>query len=151
MIHLKQTQRAITFAKEPFKKQAQQILQYLDYPDFDLGIWLTTDKTVQKYNALYRNQDKPTDILSFPYHPELKAGKRIKVQEDEDKNIGDLIISVPYVFRNSKNLPGDFQTRMQRLLVHGICHCLGYDHIKDSDYRKMIALENKIIAHLQSL
>ena len=79
------------------KKDTQTFLTTLGYEEFDLGIWITTDATIQKYNREYRHKDKPTDILSFPYHDKLKAGKRIKVQEPEDENLGDLIISAAYV------------------------------------------------------
>lgn len=148
MINIRQTQRTINFSIVPFKKKAEIILAELGYPDFDLGIWLTTNKTIQKYNFEYRNKNQPTDVLSFPYHTELKAGQKINAIENEDKNLGDLIISVPYVFENKKELPGDFIARMDRLLVHGICHLLGYDHIEDNDYKKMLALENKLLKSL---
>jgi probable rRNA maturation factor len=148
MINIRQTQRTIDFSISPFKKKAEFILAELGYPNFDLGIWLTTNKTIQKYNHEYRNKNQPTDVLSFPYHPELKAGQKIRAIEDEDKNLGDLIISVPYVFENKKELEGNFIARMDRLLVHGICHLLGYDHIEDNDYKKMLTLEKKLLKSL---
>lgn len=150
MVTLKQTQRSIKFCGKTFQKKAEFILQELGYPDFDLGIWLTANKTIQKYNKEYRQKDKPTDVLSFPYHEHLKAGEKIKVYSDEDKNLGDLIISVPYVFENKLELAGDFIARMDRMLVHGICHLLGHDHIQDSDYKKMIKLENKLLKSLNN-
>jgi rRNA maturation RNase YbeY len=150
MITIKQTQRSIPFAAKTFQKKALFILDQLKYSDFDLGIWLTSNKTIQKYNKEFRQIDKPTDVLSFPYHINLKAGQKIKVLTPEDKNLGDMIISVPYVFENKKELTGDFDSRMDRMLVHGICHLLGYDHIKDSDYKKMIILENKLLKALNN-
>lgn len=149
MINIRQTQRSISFSVAQYKKKAKLILHHLGYDNFDLGIWLTTNATIQKYNDQYRNKNKPTDVLSFPYHTQLKAGQKIKVTCDEDKNIGDLMISVPYVFENKQNLPGDFNARMDRMLVHGICHLLGHDHIKDNDYKKMITLENKLLKLLR--
>ena len=145
MIRIKNNQRKIEFSTKIYQEKAQKILNYLGYDDFDLGILLTTDKTIQKYNREYREKDKPTDVLSFPYHDTLKAGKKIKVTCDEDKNLGDLIISVSYVFENKLNLDGDFLARMDRMLVHGICHLLGHDHIDDSDFKKMMTLENKLM------
>ncbi len=149
MINIRQTQRTINFSINLFKKKADFILKKLGYENFDLGIWLTTNKTIQKYNYLYRNKNEATDVLSFPYHTDLKAGQKIKIFDDEDKNLGDLIISVPFVFENKKELPGDFMARMDRLLVHGICHLLGYDHIIDNDYKKMVSLENKLLKAIQ--
>ena len=150
MIKIQQRQKKISFNAQLFAKKAELILAHLGYQDFDLGILLTTNATIRQYNKLYRNKDKATDVLSFPYHEELKAGKKIKVTCDEDKNLGDLIISLPYVYDNNHHLRGTFEQRMDRMLVHGICHLLGHDHIQDADYRKMIRLENQLLKIIQS-
>ncbi len=145
MIKIKNSQKKIVFPIEPYQQKAQKILTHLGYDDFDLGILLTTEKTIQKYNREYRNKDKPTDVLSFPYHTHLKAGKKIKVLSDDDKNLGDIVIAMSYVFNNKHNLEGSFEARMDRMLVHAICHLLGYDHVEDSDFKKMTTLENKLL------
>lgn len=150
MVTVRQTQRSVVFSATTYQKKAELILKTLGYTDFDLGIWLTTDRTIQQYNNQYRHKNKPTDVLSFPYHTDLKAGEKIKVHSEEDKNIGDLIISVPYVMANKQNLPGDFLARMDRMLVHGICHLLGHDHIKDDEFKTMLALENKLLKKLNA-
>jgi len=151
MVIVRQTQRSVAFNATLYQKKAELILKTLGYADFDLGIWLTTDRTIQQYNHQYRHLNKPTDVLSFPYHTDLKAGQKINVRCDEDKNIGDLIISVPYVMKNKKNLPGDFVTRMDRMLVHGICHLLGHDHIDDGEYKIMLTLENKLLKKINTI
>ena len=141
MITIRSTQRKIKCDTQQLTADAQALLKFLNYEDFDLGILLTTEATIQKYNRDYRHKDKPTDILSFPYHTDLKAGKRIKVTMPEDKNLGDLIIAPAYVVKDAAKLGITFESRMQRLLVHGICHLLGYDHIEDADYAIMLKKE----------
>jgi probable rRNA maturation factor len=145
MIKIKNSQKKISFDAKQYQTKAQKILTHLGYDDFDLGILLTTEKTIQKYNKDFRNKDKATDVLSFPYHTELKAGKKIKVLSEEDKNLGDIIIAVSYVFENKHSLDGDFNARMDRMLVHAICHLLGHDHIEDDEFKKMMTLENKLL------
>jgi rRNA maturation RNase YbeY len=145
MIHIRNSQRTIKIDTAQIKKDVNTFLKALGYEDFDLGIWITTDATIQKYNREYRHKDKPTDILSFPYHDTLKAGQRIKVKEPEDENLGDLIISAAYVTKDAKRLGISFERRMRRLLVHGICHLLGYDHMKDSEYKVMLAKERELL------
>jgi rRNA maturation RNase YbeY len=149
MINLRMTPRSITFDSQAFTRDAQTLLNTLDYTDYDLGIWLTTNTTIRRYNRMYRSKDKATDILSFAYHAELKAGERIMPQSPEDKNLGDLLISLEYVQRDAPRWGQSFEQRMQVLLVHGICHLLGYDHMADSDYqimkRKETALLKKLI------
>lgn len=149
MILIKNSQRSIAIDVGQLKKDAQIILDALKYSDFDLGIWLTTNRTIHKYNRDYRHKDKPTDILSFPFYPDLQAGKRIVTSTDEDKNLGDLIISLEYVQAEAKKLGVTFEQRMKRLLVHGICHLLGYDHIKDEDYKVMYRKEMALLKKLR--
>jgi probable rRNA maturation factor len=148
MITLKNSQKKIPFNTEHFINDAQQILILLGYPDFDLGIWLTTNKTIRLYNKTYRHKDKATDVLSFPYHTELKAGQRINIATDEDRNLGDIIISLEYVVKAAQELNVTFESRMRVLLVHGICHLLGYDHIEDKDFAVMRRKESFLLKHL---
>lgn len=148
MITIKNTQRKIALDKEKIQKDIQRILDILKYSDFDIGIWFTNNKTIRKYNRTFRSKDKPTDILSFPYYPSLKAGKRIKPQTEEDRNLGDLILSLEYIQKDAQMLNISFEQRLKILLVHGICHLLGYDHIEDKDYRRMRAKEAYLLKHL---
>lgn len=145
MIQIKNTQKKITIDESQLHRDTQTLLDQLEYSDFDLGIWITTNATIQRYNREYRDKDKPTDILSFPYHPDLKAGERIKVQEVDDANVGDIIISAEYVTKDAQRLNITFERRLRRLLVHGICHLLGYDHINDHDYKIMLKKERELL------
>ena len=111
-----------------------------------MGILLTTNDEIQKYNREFRKKDKPTDILSFPYHTELKAGDRIKPEVEEDKNLGDIIISLEFVKKDApERWSQTLEERMPILLAHGICHLLGYDHIKDEDYQIMKKQEETLL------
>lgn len=150
MISIKNTQRKIKIDTDKLKKDAQFILDELGYSDFDLGILITTDKKMHEYNKQYRDKDKPTDVLSFPYHPHLQAGQKIKVESEEDKNLGDLILAPEYILNDLPKWETTFEKHLQRLLVHGICHLLGYDHIEDADYKIMHKKETALLKKLQS-
>jgi probable rRNA maturation factor len=149
MINLKNSQRTIDVDVDQFKRDAQKILDLLEYSDFDLGIWLTTNHTIRRYNRDFRDKDRPTDILSFPYHTELVAGDRIVVTSEDDKNLGDIIISPEYVLADLERWEKTFEERMRILLVHGICHLLAYDHIKDEDYAVMHEKEAWLLSQLE--
>lgn len=148
MITVRNTQRKIPIDIEKLHQNAQVILNALRYHDYDLGIWLASDIRIRAYNRDYRNKDKVTDILSFPYHTELKAGERIVPRSPEDRNLGDLIIAPNYVHHDLARWNQSFEKRMQVLLVHGICHLLGYDHIKDEDYKVMKRKEATLLKKL---
>ena len=146
MITVTNTQRVIRLNKKQVERIAAGMLAELNYGDFDLGITFTGTKAMQTYNRTYRNKDKVTDILSFPYHENLKPGKRIKVTYPEDKNLGDLIICPLYVRADAIKLwEQTFDERLVALIAHGIAHLLGHDHETDADYAVMSKLEARLI------
>lgn len=149
MITLKITQKKITLNRAAILHDLQEILKILKYEQYDLGVWFTNDATIRTYNRDYRHKDKPTDVLSFPFHPELKAGERIMLTTPDDANLGDLIISAEYVARDAQKLGVPFEEHLRLILVHGICHLLGYDHIIDADFRRMRAKEVMILKKLK--
>lgn len=140
MVIIRTKLKHINFDTKQYAAIAEQALQALGYADFDLGILLTTNRTIKKYNGQYRNKDKATDVLSFPFHY-ISAGTKIKPLCDDDKNIGDMIISIEYVKDAAQKLGTTFEKRMNRMLIHSICHLLGYDHIQDDEFAVMIKKE----------
>ena len=146
MITIRNQQRTITVNVARMRFQIQKMLTLLGYVHFDLGIWLTTNATIRRYNKDYRGKDKPTDILSFPYHPKLKPGEQIIVTCPEDKNLGDLIISLEYVKKQAPKWNQTFDEHLTMLLAHGIAHLLGHDHQTDEEYKTMNKLEKKLLA-----
>ena len=148
MITIKTTQRSKKLNVDTIKSTVAKILNLLKYENFDIGIWFTTNATIRKYNRDYRKKDKPTDILSFSFHENHQAGKRIIARTPDDQNLGDLIISVEFIIKAAQELNQTFEHRLQVLLVHGILHLLGYDHIEDQDYKKMHRQELKLIKEL---
>lgn len=147
MINIKNQQtHAVDLNKS--KADTESILEVLGYEDYDIGISLVNLDEIQKFNRDFRNKDKPTDILSFPYHTELEAGEKIIPESDDDKNLGDIIICPEYVNDDLERWQKTFEERMQILLVHGICHLLGYDHIEDSDYEVMKKQEEYLLSQL---
>lgn len=149
MILIKNNQRIYPIDKKALTKTVQKLLDELGYSNYDVGIWFTNNKTVALYNAEYRHKEGPTDILSFPYHTELKAGQPIVVQNPEDTNLGDIIISLEYVHTSDRWQDTTETERLPILLVHGICHLLGYDHKTDHDYKIMHKKELELLTNIK--
>jgi len=149
MISIKTTQRRIHIDTEQIQKQLYAMLAALNYESFDLGVWFTTNTTIRSYNKIYRQQDKVTDILSFPYHPELIPGDRIVIHEPEDKNLGDLILSPAYIARTHHKWNRTFDKHLTILLVHGVAHLLGYDHETNEEYAQMQIIEKQLLEAAQ--
>jgi len=143
MITIKTKLKKIDFDIENYTIQAEKALEALGYKNFDLGVLLTTNRTIKQYNAQYRDKNKATDVLSFPFH-QIAAGSKITPLSDDDKNLGDMIISVEYVQSAAKKLGTTFEKRMNRMLIHSICHLLGYDHMQDDEFKIMIKKEKNL-------
>jgi len=153
MIYLKNTQRKYIIDQEKMKSALELILKLLKYEDFDISLWFTNNATVKIYNRDFRGKDKATDVLSFPYQ-DVEAGKRVRRGSPEDQNLGDLIISVEYVDKQFKentatHLEASLEKHLIKLIVHGICHLLGYDHIEDKDWVRMRAKEGWLLKKLK--
>ena len=148
MINIKNTQRNIAIDIKKIKSYIQEILAICQYQNFDIGIWFTTNQTIRKFNKTYRKKDKATDILSFSFHDALKAGEKIKPKSEDEKSLGDLIISVEFAKKDAQKANRDFYEHLKILLVHGMCHLLGYDHETEHDYKIMQDKEFSILKKL---
>lgn len=148
MITIRNTQRKVAIDLVKLQGDAECILNKLRYANYDLGILIVNDAAMRAYNKQYRDKDKPTDILSFPYHTDLQPGQRIKPSSPDDKNLGDIIIDAPYVVREAQELGVGLDDRLRVLLVHGIYHLLGYDHMTDAEYALMHKKEKAMLKYL---
>lgn len=145
MINIKNRQRKFKIDTDQLKENAQLILNELGYHDFDLGILITTNATIRNYNRDFRDKDKPTDVISFPFHYNLKPGEKIEPQSEEEKNIGDIVISPEFINNDAQKAGITFESRLTHILVHGICHLLGYDHYTENSDKLMKAKEDKLL------
>jgi probable rRNA maturation factor len=148
MVSIINRQKKIKISVTAFKRDAAVLLRALGYQYFDVTIVLTTNKSIRAYNQHYRHKDKATDILSFPFHNNITPGERIFAQSRAERCLGDIIISLEFVRTDIKKMETSFDERMQRLLVHGICHLIGYDHETDEEYDVMLKKENELLALL---
>jgi rRNA maturation RNase YbeY len=133
------------------QKAATAIVTFLGYQDFDVAIQLVTNQDMQGYNQQFRSVDKPTDVLSFPFFTEIQSGERLKPTCADEYTLGDIIMAPLYIQDTLEKWNDTFEHRLLILLVHGICHLLGYDHIKDTDFALMDTEEKRILTHLQKV
>ena len=98
-------------------------------------IFLTNNKKMRQLNKKFRNKNKPTDVLSFPFQNKIKNTKNIY--------LGDIAISYEIVKKKSKN--SNFLLEFDKMWIHGYLHLLGYDHKKNKEYNQMRKLENLIL------
>ena len=101
-----------------------------------LTLLLSNNRNIKKLNKNFRNKNKSTDVLSFPLNKKLKLSKQTY--------LGDIIISYNFINKPKSQNLYSFKQKLIKIFIHGFLHLVGYDHIKDEDFEKMLK-EEKLI------
>lgn len=101
----------------------------------EVSVLFCADARMRSLNRRYRGKDRSTDVLAFP------SGSR------RDGFLGDIVISVPYAGREARRRDDTRAREIDRLLLHGFLHLMGYDH--ESDAGEMDALELRLRRRLK--
>lgn len=117
-----------------------RVLSDLGCHDRELSILFTDDKGIAELNKRYLGKKGPTNVLAFP----MSAGP----EPDYDSTmLGDVVISVDTAILESERLGDPLAYTIDRLLVHGILHLLGFDHTKSAkEAARMEKEENRLMA-----
>lgn len=105
----------------------------------ELTLRIADTAEIQKLNLSYRQQDKPTNVLSFP--AELPEHLALPL-------LGDIVICAPVVCQEALAQAKTTESHWAHMVVHGTLHLLGYDHIEQGQAEAMEALETRIITTL---
>lgn len=111
--------------------------------DAQVSLVIVDEDESQKLNKEYRGKDKPTNILSFPMDmpAELSA-------EVEMNILGDLVVCAAVVQREAQQQEKSLSAHWAHMLVHGMLHLQGYDHLESSDADEMESIEIKMLNQL---
>ena len=96
-----------------------------------VGVRFVDDKEMAQVNGRFRNQLRPTDVLSFPGEA-----------PERDGYVGDIVISVPTARRQAEQRGHGVEREIYLLMLHGVIHCLGWDH--ETDDGEMMKLEERM-------
>jgi probable rRNA maturation factor len=121
-----------------FQKWVKASLQQ-PYTNLEQSIRIVDETESRNLNRDYRSQDKATNVLSFP----AEASEYL----DYD-NLGDLVICAKVVEREAEQQGKALLAHWAHMVVHGMLHLQGYDHITDEQADKMESLEIEILATL---
>ena len=121
-----------------FKQVCSQFPKKYQFPNkiVSLTLLLSNNRCIKKLNKEFRNKNKSTDILSFPFTKKIKLSKKTY--------IGDIIISYNFMNKPKSQNIKNFKEKIIKTFIHGFLHLLGFDHTKDKDYKKMVIEEEKI-------
>tara|TARA_B100001250_G_scaffold144035_1_gene123289 strand:+ start:153 stop:596 length:444 start_codon:yes stop_codon:yes gene_type:complete len=117
-----------------FKKKINKLNKISSFKKkkHEFSVLLTNNKKMKNLNFKFRNKDRPTDVLSFPFS---------KLKKNE--YIGDIAISFEIVNQRAKS--SNFFFELDKMWIHGYFHLIGYDHKKLIDFKKMTKKENLVL------
>lgn len=111
--------------------------------DAELTIRVVDETESQALNNEYRGKDKPTNVLSFPFEwPEGLPADALTPM------LGDLAICAAVVQHEAQQQHKSADAHWAHMIIHGVLHLLGYDHIEDADAETMETLEIELLAGL---
>ena len=113
-----------------------------DLKDKLLSVTLADDETVAQLNAQWRGKPKPTNVLSFP------ADQDIAIPPGEPRPLGDIILAAGVVRTVAAQQSKPLADHFRHLVVHGILHIMGYDHVDDAQADEMESFEKEILVKL---
>ena len=94
----------------------------------EMSLVITGDEQIHELNLKYLEEDRPTDVLSFPMNEQLDAAPVFVNISDGKLHLGDIMISYPTVVRQAEEHNHSIEREITVLLIHGVLHLLGYDH-----------------------
>ena len=131
-----------------WKKKIKNLKNYFNFKEKKLNnfisskikkeftVFLTSNHKMKHLNSKFRKINKPTDVLSFPLNNKLKS----------NTYIGDIAISFEIV--NERSRKSLFGHELDKMWIHGYLHLIGYNHVKNIDFKKMYKKENLIFKQL---
>ncbi|ATF65802.1 rRNA maturation RNase YbeY [Streptococcus gordonii] len=141
---IKQTQDILEFAAQKTGKEKKE-----------MAVTFVTNERSHELNLEYRDTDRPTDVISLEYKPELDIAideedllnhpELTEMLDDFDAYIGELFISVDKAREQAEEYGHSFEREMGFLAVHGFLHINGYDHYTPEEEAEMFGLQEEIL------
>jgi probable rRNA maturation factor len=117
----------------------------LDCPDGELSIVMVDDARIADLNQMYLQHSGPTNVISFP----MREGD---FSDINPQVLGDVVISMDTCAREAAEAGIMMEARLDQLLIHGILHLMGYDHVhSEAEARVMESKSDELLALLEGL
>ncbi|MBS8227759.1 rRNA maturation RNase YbeY [Vannielia litorea] len=129
------------------------VLAWHELGEAEVSVLAAGDTRVAELNGAYRGKPKPTNVLSWPAQelaPEAPGGEPLTPEADPDGTLplGDIALAWETCTREAEAGGILLEDHLTHLVVHGLMHLLGYDHVNDADAELMEAREAEVLAKL---
>ena len=116
-------------------------LNYLKLDNVVFNVIIINNDEIHEINRKYRGVDRATDVISFA----LEDDKTFEVVETNMRILGDIYISIDKVREQAENYGHSLKRELSFLVVHGLLHLLGYDHMNEEEEKEMFKLQELIL------
>lgn len=143
-----------TVAPELIRDLAYKVLTRLGAAHYELSIQFGDSSLIRDLNHRYRNKDTSTDVLSFPQQEfprplcVAEGGKGPKQPSVIPEPLGDLVLSLEDAAKNARDIAQPLDREVCFLIVHGLLHLCGHDHMERDEEELMTQEQKKIMAFL---
>lgn len=114
-----------------------------------ISVHVIGDSKMKQLNGVHRGKNKTTDVLSFPaQYAGAKEKKPVKMEKwggKQEQDLGDIFISAAQIRRQAKVWEVSAAEEFTRMLVHGVLHILGYDHMEDKEAKVMFGKQERYL------
>jgi len=121
MIEIINQQNRYRINPDTFHNLLEKLINFYKVKNPEVTLAFINNAPMKRLNEKYLNKNTSTDVLSFPLNEKGADGKFY---------LGDIIISAPYAFMQSKSKEHGFERELEILTVHGFLHLLGFEHFK---------------------
>lgn len=127
----------------------EKILQdELSKSNYEVSITYVDDERIRELNAIYRDKDKSTDVLSFPMLEVEELGQESDLGDGEIL-LGDIVISLETAKRQAEEYGHGLKREICYLVIHSMYHLLGYDHMNEEEKHEMREKEKSIVRAME--
>ncbi|HKY06188.1 MAG TPA: rRNA maturation RNase YbeY [Blastocatellia bacterium] len=135
MIDVVDRQRLVRVNRREVLDLAAAALAALDRPAAELAVAFVRDSRIRQMNRSFRGKDRATDVLSFPSDTDRAPDEAGHIY------LGDVVISTDTALRQAEEAGHSFEREVSELLIHGILHLCGYDHVTDGGEMNRLELK----------
>tara|TARA_B100001093_G_C26819549_1_gene1011296 strand:- start:1791 stop:2252 length:462 start_codon:yes stop_codon:yes gene_type:complete len=136
----------IKLSKAEILNIVEEVLKTVEYKftkNHQLNLSFVSSEEMKLLNKTYRNKDKPTNVLSFEMPPNFPVG-------DEKTLIGEIALCEEIIYEESKKYKKIFENRLKHMIIHGLLHLIGFDHVNKDEGNKMESVEKKIMKSISA-
>lgn len=121
-------QRKVAVDVDRLRKAATFVVRQFGLSGSELNVVLLSDRAIRRLNARYLGRPGPTDVLAFSQREGVGPGP-------ENRMLGDVVIGVETALRQASERRAPLNAELDLLLVHGVLHLVGYDHVRSQSQR----------------